>query len=413
MPRPIIKTLCFVILPVMAVAALAQVSPVPPCIRSIVVTTCDGVQHDLTSSAAVTAAVSAALGSASTQPATQPVTPATQPVTQPSVYAPKTPPLPTTFPAGWAVHVAGSAPKGYGIYSVGHTAAQSFANQYISGFDQNACSETYAGGLSISSVISVNALHDPANLFDGQGWYFSGISGPISVANSCFAWNGWQTSGASSGRGMYYHGNYFNAPNSAPTIGGCLYASNSACQIQTRVGGAIDSCVFVDSGIGVLNVMGPTTISNCTFIGGHYYWSGSAWAGNAAVYAYWPVKLIDCVFVAVPGQGAAPTTIAGAETYPTGCIVSGGAWANGGEPPWTAPPGGAPLVTATNCTICGAWPGGNFAGASPASGVGFTMHAGIDYDPTPVVDAVIAGTLSPSAGQARIQSAVRLMVGSN
>lgn len=401
---------------------------VPPCIRSVIVTTCDGQQHDLTANVPVVTAVSAALGaSPASQPSTAPTSPpatlpTSQPTSQPSAYvwSPVTPPLPTTFPSGYAVHVAGAVPKGYGIYSVNHTAAQAFSNIYITGFDQNGCSETYAGGLTIAGAISINALHDPANLFDGQGWYIEGVDGPISISASCFAWNGWQTGQPPAARLQYYHGLYINAPNSLPSISQCLFASNSACQIQTRAGGNIDSCVFVDSGIGVLNVMsqGGCTISNCTFIGGHYYWSGTAWVGCTAIQTYWPVKLVNCTFVAMPGQGTPPTTIAGAETYPSGMIASGGAWNNGGTPPWTAPPAGTPLLTATNCTIAGTWPGTAFSGASPAAPpgqlpAGFRQVQAISYDPAPVVNAVISGQLSQAAGVAQIHAAVQAIVVAN
>ncbi len=379
-----------------------------PTLQSLTAAYSDATTRPVPLTPAVLAAVSQAL------PSTQPTIPATQPASG-YVYAPATPALPTTFPAGWTVRIAGKVPKGYGVYSVSHTAAQAFSNQYVSGFDQNGCTENYAGGLSLSGIVSVNALRDPANEYAGQGWYFRNIKGPISVLDSCFAWNGWQTGGAATERGRYAHGNYFNAPDSPPSISHTIYASNSACGVQTRVGGSIDACTFADNGIGVLVVMGRTTISNCDFLGGRLYWTGSAWAGGTAINTYWPLKLINCRFIVMPGQGTAPADgPAGAKAFAAGMICSGGTWANGGEPPWVAPPKGEPLIQATNCSIYAppaGWPGGYFTGASPAAPAGqlphgFSVHPPIEFDPTPIVNDVIAGKLSAAAGQAQIAAAI-------
>lgn len=406
------------------------------CLESLSVTLNSGAVVSVPLTPAVVAALDAELGlpapggpttatqatttTAPTQPASGPTSqPASQPASQPTslpttqpgaFYAPQTPS--NILPKGYTIHIAGSVPKGPGMFSANHTALQTFRSIYINGFDQNAVSQNYAGGATLSDIISVCALHDPANLFDGQGWYFESINGVTTISDSCFAWNGWQTGQPVSGRGIYYHGLYLNASNGTYKISGSLFASNAASGVETRVlgGGVISGCVFADSGVGVLNVMGIATIQNCDFIGCHFEWSGSAWQSGTAIQAYWPVKLINCRFVGLPIQNP-NTSIPNAETFPSGMIVSGGTWSNNNEPVWTPPPAGVPLVTASGCTIYGQWPGPMFGGQTPAAkpGVvpaGFVVKPAIVYDPTTVVNGVMQGKITKAAGIAQIQAGV-------
>ena len=298
--------------------------------------------------------------------------------------------------------VAPAADCGFGVNSFNHTADQTIAHTLVSGWTQNIACQSFAGGLTLSDVISVGAWSASWNY--GQPIYCDRIRGPVVVDNCLFG-----LPGGGGPPGEFQHAGYWDMGCSPPVIRRSIFAAGPNAGPQLRPGGEIDDSVILDCATGVL-AQNRVKLVNCVVFAGHYYREPNSphATGNTALRAYYPAECRNCLFVGRPHQGNAPPWLGpGGKAYPQGCVVVGGAWSNKGEA-WAAPPAGTQYLSGGGNTISG-WPGPAFVGCQQPAGWAVKPDP-VSYDYRPVLDAVLARKISPADGAARIAADVRALV---
>jgi hypothetical protein len=217
----------------------------------------------------------------------------------PAPPPPVTPPPPAMPPLTRKV-AEGEGPRGNGVVCRGgdHT----IRDCHYDNFEQNIVAEG-CGSLSLTNVRSVNAYRDnPAQQYEGQGLYARDVRGGVTLRGCVLGDNGWRAGKPVAGRSKYRHNLYmdFGAP---VDMEDCIVFRAPNCGLQTRAGGRVKNCVFIDCGIGIINSMGSLVAEGVDIIGGRYYCEPSGnWGGMLGVLAHHPTTLRDVRILPLAGQ---------------------------------------------------------------------------------------------------------------
>jgi hypothetical protein len=193
----------------------------------------------------------------------------------------------------------------------------------------------------------------------------SGRRGTLTVVDSTFGGNGFQSGLPPHNRDQYAHSLYDQFGNGPLNAKNCVFLEASNAGPQARSDGTFDTCIFIDCGTGAVAFGANPKFVNCLWVGGHYYYAGEnqqthvrSWTGNQGLLTYATLTTArDCDFVGVPNQvnSYKPAFDAGEKCYPTSaiCLSATHVW----EGMERASP--APQIDARNVRIFG-WPGKAF-----------------------------------------------------
>ncbi len=217
-------------------------------------------------------------------------------------------------------------------------------------------------------------FHTPAASFDG----------------CYFGLNGWQPGKADDEKNPKRHGIYHGDPAGTLRVTNSILDRNAACGVQHRGTGdaLISGCIFVCNGTGVLTKqkLGTTTIDGCLFLGTDW----TLQVDQNGVTAYAPTKITNCTFVGLKRAVAAD----GRKRNP---------------PSWLAiakrqklDPAGKPVLDDKGNPVLENVPVDSATGNRVVQWAG----PGIDYDPTPILADVAAGTVNVADAIGKIRGDV-------
>lgn len=310
--------------------------------------------------------------------------------TVPPVITPAPPPRIT-----WKI--AAKKPSGDGLVI---TQPGTYRGLGWDGYNQNVIVRC-DGEVVFEDCAFVNAFRDDGTgVYVGQGLYVERAKSVVAV-RSIFAYNGHREGANARNRNGYRHGWYQNVNGGFAQAIDCLFAGNSACGLQTRTASETLRCLFAGNAIGLCHVKGPHRSLDCVWYDGARYAETDeageikAWTSNTAIQSYDALTLTNAKIRGKVGQDAPQAP----KSYDMGAVNLATNHRDN--------PGVTGSLAATGCSIAG-WPGPAFSGARVHDGFGFEAisAARSDADWRPVVQDVIAGTLSVVDAIARIRTAV-------
>jgi hypothetical protein len=218
-------------------------------------------------------------------------------------------------------------PRGPDGITIKNAASATIENVTVERCGQNIVLQNIGGDTLLRNVRSFDSWSlNSAAQFQGQGVYRETSGGALTIDHCVFDRNGWRPGLSPHTRDTYGHALYDNRGSGPARISDTAFMRASNAGPMLRSGGSVAGSLIVDCGTGIIAMgRGDTVeVSDTVIVGGHRYWTGSAWTGNTAVMSYAKtLRLRNVWIVASPGQGLADAAAvaAGEKSFNTACIA--------------------------------------------------------------------------------------------